>query len=145
MGPYSGKIPFRTGQLIINNKPIHRKAWESPGADGQPGIFQQSMIALHGLTRIVDTEQKIIIEPVAVPAKVAELIPEPVVIRTKEVLTNGLVAITDGEVRLGNTLVAKYVEGAEFEGNGKEENGWVGVKTIDGKTGYVLKKNVKSK
>lgn len=52
--PY--KVPFNIGQLLVNGEPIPRDIWESPGKDGQPGLFQQSMIIIHGLTLITDTE-----------------------------------------------------------------------------------------
>jgi hypothetical protein len=115
---HNERVPFRVSNLIKTGQPINREAWESSGADGQPGLFQQSMIMIHGLTKITDTNENII--------------------------KNIVVAISDGEVRTKNELIKKFKVGDEFETTGQITNGWIGVK-VDGKDGYVRQTEVKNK
>lgn len=46
------RVPGRLSVLLTNGNPIPRESWESPGRDGYPGVFQQTMILLNGLTAI---------------------------------------------------------------------------------------------
>lgn len=46
------RVPGRLAILITIGDPIPREIWESPGRDGIPGMFQQSMIYINGLTQI---------------------------------------------------------------------------------------------
>ena len=52
------KLPGRIALLLNNerSKNIPRDVWASPGTDGIPGMFQQSMILIHGLTKITKDE-----------------------------------------------------------------------------------------
>jgi hypothetical protein len=49
------KVPTRLAFLITNNEKIPRDIWESPGRDGIPGTFQQTMISLYGITVVSET------------------------------------------------------------------------------------------
>lgn len=49
-----GRVPGRVGRMIEFGKDIPRQTWESQGADGIPGAFQQCMIVIHGLTKITN-------------------------------------------------------------------------------------------
>lgn len=52
---------FRVAKLISpESEAIPRHAWETPGKDGQPGLFQQCMIQIKGLTaKITETRVEI--------------------------------------------------------------------------------------
>lgn len=50
---YNNKIPGRLALLLSTKEPIPREIWEAPNIDGIPGIFQQSMIILNGLTEVI--------------------------------------------------------------------------------------------
>lgn len=52
---YNYKIPGRLAILLTTNEGIPRDIWDSPGADGYPGTFQQTMLILYGLTLIEKT------------------------------------------------------------------------------------------
>lgn len=57
----SDKLSGRLSLLL--NTPSHsipRETWGSPGADGIPGIFQQAMIQIHGLTQVEEINDKVI-------------------------------------------------------------------------------------
>lgn len=110
---WKGKIPFRIGLMLKEQEPIPREIWESPGRDGQPGLFQQSMIIIHGLTLITDTETV-----------------ENIITIQKD--TN--IYDRDGKTVLGNLKAGfKIKEAKEAKGN----NGWIGVKLTDGRFGYI--------
>ena len=110
---WKGKIPFRIGLMLKDQEPIPREIWESPGRDGQPGLFQQSMIIIHGLTLITDTETV-----------------ENIITIQKD--TN--IYDRDGKTVLGNLKAGfKIKEAKEAKGN----NGWIGVKLTDGRFGYI--------
>jgi len=126
--PYN-KLPLRVGLLLSNKETIPRASWESPGADGQPGTFQQTMISIYGLTKITDSY----------------LPPNQAVIQDQVVQFTKVVAIANGQIMSGPTPVASYKAGDEFKHNGKVITGWVGVETIDGKVGYIQQANVKFK
>lgn len=135
---YPDKVPFRLGLLLKTGEPIDRSAWDSPGADGQPGIFQQAMVLIHGLTKIVEKES---VSTVITDqhSQVAEIV------IGNENISNILIATEDGEIRTGNTILGRFKVGDELEANGQVQLPWIGVKTIDGQKGYVLQKSVKSK
>lgn len=116
------KVPLRLGLLLTTGEPIERESWDSPGADGQPGIFQQTMIAINGLTTIVDSYEPITGDTV-----------------------KRLVAIKAGEIMAGQSSLGKYEIGVEFDPTGKVSTGWIGVKSMDGKVGYVREENVRIK
>lgn len=46
------KVPGRLSILLSINEPIPRTIWEDANTDGIPGLFQQTMIILNGLTKI---------------------------------------------------------------------------------------------
>lgn len=52
------RVPGRIKLMLHPTKPIAipRNAWENPGRDGIPGLFQQSIIAVYGLTTIEKEE-----------------------------------------------------------------------------------------
>jgi len=60
------KVPFRLALLLSNKEAIPREVWEHPGQDGRPGLFQQSMILINGLTQIVKEDVAIEVETVKV-------------------------------------------------------------------------------
>ncbi len=117
------KVPFRLAKLIADGEPIAREAWESPGADGQPGVFQQTMIILHGLTSITYTNE---INPVIEALQSATVI-----------------AIADGDVKSGSTTIAKYKKGDKFIASGKNPAGWIGVEINGQSAGYIKQENAK--
>ena len=54
-------LPGRLALLLQNNSStIPRDIWDSPGKDGVPGIYQQALIAVHGLT-VVETDKEEVI------------------------------------------------------------------------------------
>ncbi len=65
------RIPGRLAILLSIGDPIPREVWESPGRDGIPGMFQQTMIYINGLT-VIETTHEIVTEEV-------QVIEEPVV------------------------------------------------------------------
>lgn len=58
---YVGKIPGRIKLMLHDTQPIGipRNTWESKGKDGIPGMFQQSIIYVYGLTTIKEIEAPI--------------------------------------------------------------------------------------
>lgn len=48
----NAKIPGRLALLLEIKEPIPRDIWEAENIDGIPGIFQQTMIIINGLTKI---------------------------------------------------------------------------------------------
>ncbi len=46
------KTPGRLQILLKNGQPISRGSWDSPGKDGIPGVFQQTMLMIYGFTTI---------------------------------------------------------------------------------------------
>lgn len=54
---YPYKVPGRLALLFNSNKSIPRDTWETSGANGIPGTYQQTMIWVNGLTIIKDTVQ----------------------------------------------------------------------------------------
>lgn len=111
--PY--KVPFNIGRLLANGAPIPRDIWESPGRDGQPGIFQQAMIIIHGLTIITDTETV-----------------ENVITIYKDTP----IYAADAKTVVGNLKAGFKIKEAK---EAKANNGWIGVKLISGGFGYIKK------
>lgn len=94
------RIPGRIKLMIHANNsiPIPRNIWESPGRDGVPGMFQQSMIYLYGLTTI--RNESTLIEDV----DKVEIIEEELILDTDyEYVTTH----NDVGVYTGNKLVTK--------------------------------------
>lgn len=49
----TGKVPARLDLLTKTGEAIPRNIWDSPGKDGIPGVFQQTMSMLYGYTAVV--------------------------------------------------------------------------------------------
>ena len=49
---FNNKVPARLALLLSTGESIPRDIWDSPGRDGTPGVFQQTMIMIYGLTEI---------------------------------------------------------------------------------------------
>lgn len=60
------KFGARLKLLLLTGEPIPREAWEHDGKDGVPGIFQQAMILINGLTVI---EEKTVVENIDKPTE----------------------------------------------------------------------------
>jgi hypothetical protein len=103
------KLPIRIAKMISekNSEPIPRETWEAPPTDGQPGLFEQSMIMIHGLTKITDLNLIVVKQDCSIYIG-------------KEVI---------GNVKVGTKLV--YL-GTKQEGT----HTWYEVK-FNGKTGYI--------
>jgi hypothetical protein len=50
LNDHNKKVPGRLALLHETGEPIPRGIWDSPGRDGRPGIFQQTMSMIYGLT-----------------------------------------------------------------------------------------------
>jgi len=48
------KLPIRIISMVEGTEGIPRDTWEAGNVDGKPGLFQQSMIMINGLTQITD-------------------------------------------------------------------------------------------
>ncbi len=108
-----GKIAGNLELLLQKpSQPIQRDIWESPSVDGIPGMFQQSMIYIYGLTTI--TDQQVLVQKV-------QLLADVDIVAGKEVLYRG---------KQGEELV--FVDQTVYN-----NVTWFTVKTPDGKTGYV--------
>ncbi len=128
----NGIVPGRIALLIQDGTPVDREAWETRGRDGIPGIFDQCMIGLNGLTATTTTTQTT--EKVLVPVKATVEI-----IKTTKLIWRA----TD------NTNKTKDVQvGDRFEPTGhttKDSNGkdMTGVIMQDGKSVWVPSADVK--
>lgn len=109
--PY--KVPFRIGLMLAGQEDIPREVWESPGQDGQPGLFQQAMIIIHGLTIITDTQTV-----------------ENIITIQKD--TN--IYAQDGKTVVGSLKAGFKIKEAK---DAKAHGGWIGVKLTDGRFGYI--------
>lgn len=110
---WKGKIPFRIGLMLSEQEPIPREVWESPGQDGQPGLFQQAMIIIHGLTLITDTQTV-----------------ENIITIQRD--TN--IYSQDGKTVVGSLKAGFKIKEAK---DAKAGTGWIGVKLTDGRFGYI--------
>lgn len=108
-----------------NSEPIPRQAWESPGKDGQPGLFQQCMIQIKGLTAKI-TETRVIDKRLT---KDYVIIKKDTQVRITDPDTKKEVIL--GEVKVGDKLELQTLK----------YQGWVGV-IFNGKSGYVEETNV---
>lgn len=127
------KVPFRIGALLTTGEEIPRLSWESPGADGQPGLFQQAMIIIHGLTSIT-YEDKVVNSNTAITNTNRDILKDDI-----------LVFIKDSDLRSGNSTLKSFKIGDTVIADGKNTNGWIGVQSNDGIAGYVRSENVKLK
>lgn len=116
-------ISLRLSKLVSNNtEAIPRQAWETPGADGNPGLFQQAMIAINGLTakieetRIVDKSSVRIYGTVKV---------------------NSQAKISDAKTRI-ERVVANVKVGDKLEIFDVRKDEWIGV-LINGEKAYLKK------
>ena len=114
----NGRVPGRIALMLKNNKNVPRQTWESQGADGIPGVFQQSMIIIHGLTKITE-----------------EVIYKVTVIQ-KAGLYRGTEIIEYADVGEILTITGNPIEN-------KDGSSWIQVKSKTGNTAYILNKNVK--
>jgi len=108
------KIPARLAVLLVNNELIPRDIWESPGRDGIPGTFQQTMIALYGITRVTDS--------------------------VTEVPLTYTVVVSRCNIYHGTTIIQTAIEGETLEYLGKvsEDGRWLLVK-YKNQTGWIKK------
>jgi len=116
---HPNKVPMRIAKMLAEKNPerIPRSIWESPGKDGQPGLFQQSMVMIHGLTSIVDF------------------------VEVQYIVTKDCFMYSND----GKTEVMKLKVGDKVKENVgvKSNNGWIGVKSLDGKSGFIKLDSVK--
>lgn len=111
---YNNKIHGRLAMLLTTGEPIPRSIWEAPATDGTPGVFQQAMIILNGLTEI----------------------------RT-EIVYSYVVAANCKIYRGGTTVLKEIIEGARV-GRLIEENGtWTKVELETGEVGWIEAANLK--
>lgn len=119
----------RVLKLISNNpEPIPRQVWETPGADGNPGLFQQCMIVIKGLpVKITETivEDKTSTKYIATVIADAEIKVTDVKTKQEKVL---------GTVKIGDKL--EVVE--------PRNDSWTGV-LINGETGYISTRFLEAK
>lgn len=111
------KIPGRLALLLEIQEPIPRDIWEAENIDGIPGIFQQTMIIINGLTKIT--------------TEIVDNIPNYLGIVSEEC-----------NIYSGGTTVIKKVEAGtkvieEMESNG----GFMRVKLADGTIGWIQSEN----
>ncbi len=57
----NNKVPARVALLLATNESIPRDIWDSPGRDGTPGLFQQTMAMIYGLTVVQTTTRNDIV------------------------------------------------------------------------------------
>lgn len=109
---YNNKLPGRLALLLQTGEPIPRAIWEAPNTDGIPGVFQQSMIILNGLTQIVTetTYTKVIHD----------------------------CDIYSG----GTTIIKKVVENTRIKDINKVEGVYTNVTLEDGTVGWILTTNI---
>jgi hypothetical protein len=117
---------LRVAKMISDkSEPIPRQAWESPGKDGQPGLFQQCMTHINGLTAKI-TETRVI---------------------DKRLTKTFIIVKNDTDVRITNPdtkkeeILGKVRAGEKLELQTLKFQGWVGV-IFNGKSGYIEEKNV---
>ena len=114
-------MPGRIAILLdAGGEPIPRDVWGSPGRDGIPGMFQQSMIYLYGLTKIQDTEY------------------DEIIVNTVTTSKNGVL------LKSGSNTLFTVDEGQKLEYLGEITNGgirWVRVR-YNNQVAYVRKEDV---
>lgn len=105
----NGIVPGRIALMLNKGEPIPRSIWESPAVDGIPGLFQQSMIIINGLTTIEVTETKGVITVVDnVPIKVGS--------KTIETVEKGTILTTTGKVVQndnGTSWIGVFINGTQ--------------------------------
>jgi hypothetical protein len=116
------KIPGRLGIMLATGDEISRANWESKGVDGQPGGFQQTMIALYGVTKVTD-ETKIVTEKLV---NYVAVIPEQCKIYSNS-----------------TTVLGNVLPGTKVLTLGRQQNGWTWVTLEDNSAGWVLDKFIK--
>lgn len=65
-----GQIPATLALLLKNKENVPRDIWDSRGRDGIPGMFQQAMIIINGLTKVEEVKE-------IIQEKDRIIIPEP--------------------------------------------------------------------
>lgn len=111
-----------------NGEPIPRQVWETPGADGNPGLFQQCMVVIKGLpVKITDT----IVEDKTSTRYFAT------------VIAQAQVKITDIKTRQEKVL-GTVNPGDKLEVVEARKDSWTGV-LINGETGYILTRFLEAK
>jgi hypothetical protein len=111
----NNKIPGRLSMLLTINEPIPRSLWEAPNTDGVPGIFQQTMVVINGLTRI-ETE---------------------IVTKIEAVIINGCKIY-----KQGTEVIKTVIPNTKIISINSTEAGWSNVTLEDGTTGWVQSKNI---
>lgn len=112
---YNNKIPGRLALLLDSNEAIPRDVWEAPNTDGIPGIFQQTMIVINGLTKITTT------------------------ITTKYVAT----VSKRCNIYKGGTVVLRQVEvGTKIVKLNEENKGFTEIELEDGTVGWIESGNI---
>lgn len=114
------KIPGRLALLMQTGEPIPRDLWEAENFDGIPGIFQQTMIVIYGLTKITTTVVQDYV---------------------------GIVANGCNIYSSGSKVIKKIEAGTKVTSvlDSENQDGWVRVKLADGTEGWIESKNYKEK
>lgn len=112
----TGKVPARLGLLLATGEPIPRNIWDSPGKDGRPGTYQQTMSLLYGY--------------IAVKTEVVAVTYNYKVIATCDIMNK-------------QTKVASLPKDTILKQSdiGKVEGDWVQV-NVNGKSGYIQNSNL---
>lgn len=110
------KIPGRIALLISSKEPIPRRIWETRGKDGIPGLFQQSMIIINGLTKIIETKV--------------------LIVTAKET------TLYVGDKKVGSAKRGDVLFPTNDTTKGKDGVLWIGIKLEDGKFGWIRASHV---
>lgn len=94
---YPDRVPIRLALCIANKENIPRDIWESPSVDGIPGLFQQSMVRIHGLTAV--TQETIVYQQYVIE--------------------------TEARMMSGEKEVCKIPVGASVKQIGEIKDGWI--------------------
>ena len=118
--------------LINNNIPIPVDVWESRGADGIPGGFQQAMMAIHGVTKVVDTVE--VLNEVPPDLKIVS---DPKQIKIGDfIVLKEAVDLYSSSVKRGTLPIGTKAQITN------EQNGFYMLEA-NGITGYAKKENIK--
>lgn len=121
--------------LIIAEESIPRDIWEHKGQDGIPGLFQQAMICINGLTVIdnapVQPTQQVITQSLSnkPPSEAGK----------KKVYQ----ALRITQVYVGEEIVDEISPGELLQHSTISNNGWVYIKTQGGNKGWVNSHHVR--
>lgn len=115
------KIPGRLSLLLANKQSIPRDLWEDANTDGVPGLFQQTMIILNGLTKITTEKFDTYLG----------------------IIKNGCNIYKEGTVVIKRIEVGTKV--TAIVDSGQSQPGWLRVKLADGTEGWIEEKNYEVK